>query len=157
MTKSVLQAETKTRKPFDSLEAEASLNILRTSVELFTPLNALFRKSGVTQPQYNILRILRGAGEAGIPCQEIGSRMITRMPDITRLVDKLETSGLARRDRTSPDRRVVLVSITDKGEKLLQRLDAPVNAMHKKVLGHMTREDLQAINRLMVKARQAGE
>jgi DNA-binding MarR family transcriptional regulator len=105
---SLLQTEIKKRKPFESAAEEAYLNLLRTTTVLMADFDQLFRQYGVTEQQYNVLRILRGAGEP-LPSLEVASRMITRVPDITRLVDRLETAGLVARRRCTEDRRVVYV------------------------------------------------
>src|SRR5437867_12720314 len=109
----MLKDEIKKKKPFDNPAEEAYLNLLRTTTMLAADFERLFKQAGLSEPQYNVLRILRGAGGGGtglgLPCLEIASRMITRVPDITRLVDRLEAAGLVERSRTSEDRRVVLV------------------------------------------------
>ena len=153
MTPTTLQDEIKKRLPFDSLEQEAFLNLLRTTDQLNCEFTRLFAAHGLSGPQYNVLRILRGSGEDGLPCLEIAGQMITRMPDITRLVDRLEAAGFVERSRTDSDRRVVLVKITPAGDELLSRLDQPVREMHKKVLAHLSPEELTELSRLLVKAR----
>lgn len=114
----------------------------------------LFQEHGVSGPQYNVLRILRGHGGDGVPCLEIAKCMIHRMPDITRLGDRLEQAGLVERCRTREDRRVVLLKITAAGLDLLARLDSPVIELHKRQLSHLTPEELAELNRLLVKARR---
>ena len=153
----MLKDEIKKRRPFDSPEEEAYLNLLRTTTVLAADFERLFKDAGLSEPQYNVLRILRGAGAggAGLPCLEIASRMITRVPDITRLVDRLEAAGLVERARTSEDRRVVLVKITKKGLDAIAPLDEPLRDIHKRQMGHMTRRELDELSRLLVKAREA--
>jgi DNA-binding MarR family transcriptional regulator len=102
--------------------------------------------------QYNVLRILRGSPE-GLPCGEIASRMITRDPDVTRLVDRLEKRNLISRCRETEDRRMVMVRITTEGLRLLGRLDEPVEKAHRKQLGHMGRERLRSLTELLHAAR----
>ena len=102
--------------------------------------------------QYNVLRILRGAPQ-GLPCGEIASRMITRDPDVTRLLDRMEKRGLISRSRESRDRRLVLARIAAEGLKLVNRLDEPVQKIHRKQLGHMGKERLQALVDLLAAAR----
>lgn len=148
-----LRDEIKKKKPFDHPEEEAYLNLLRTSAILIADFERLFKEVGLSEPQYNVLRILRGAGGNGLPCLEIGSRMITRVPDTTRLVDRLETAGLVERSRISEDRRVVLVKITKKGNDAIAPLDDKLLEIHKKQMGHMTRKELEELSRLLVKAR----
>jgi DNA-binding MarR family transcriptional regulator len=106
--------------------------------------------------QYNVLRILRGAPE-GLPCGEIGSRMITRDPDITRLLDRLEKRNLISRSRDTRDRRTVMGRITLAGMELLARMDEPVREAHRSQLGHLGRERLRALNELLQIAREGSE
>jgi DNA-binding MarR family transcriptional regulator len=155
MQKSPLQRELRKRNPFDSPEQEACLNLVRTQDHLTTHFARLFAAYDLSGPQLNVLRILRGEGGDGLPSQEIGERMVSRMPDVTRLVDRLERSGLVERLRTTTDRRVVLVRITDAGRALLARLDQPVLDLHKELLGHLTPAELAELNRLLARARQA--
>ncbi len=153
MGESMLQSELKKRKPFELAEEEAILNLLRTADVVNLPFERLFEHEGISGPQYNVLRILRGHGTQGLPCTEIGEQMISRMPDMTRLVDRLERAGLVKRRRTAADRRVVLICITTKGLELVNRLDEPVQKLHKQTLGHLTRAELSELNRLLAKAR----
>jgi DNA-binding MarR family transcriptional regulator len=139
------------------LEQEVSLNLLRTQDHLAQQFQTLFQAHGLTGPQYNVLRILRGHGGAGVPCHEIGGQMVARTPDVTRLVDRLESAGLAGRARTSADRRVVLVRITPAGLELLARLDQPVLDLHRRTLAHLAPEELRELNRLLVKVREQRE
>lgn len=154
MKKSPLQKEILQRKGFDSPRVEALLNILRTQSVLMGPLSALFKEYGLSQPLYNILRILRGAAPEGLCVQEIADRMIAREPDTTRLLDRLETLGLARRERSKEDRRVVRVHITRAGLEILATLEEPLQRVHQELLGHLTGADLASISRLMAKARR---
>ncbi|HTI49663.1 MAG TPA: MarR family transcriptional regulator [Planctomycetaceae bacterium] len=155
MSAGELQREIRKKKPFDLPEEEAGLNLVRTVDFLQLPFERLFAEHGLSDSQYNVLRILRGHGGEGLPCTEIGSQMLTRMPDITRLVDRLEQSKLVERARTAADRRVVMVRLTKAGREVLDRLDAPVRALHKQALGHLTRAELAELTRLLVKVRQA--
>lgn len=152
-----LKDEIGKRTPFDLAEQEAYLNLLRTKNILEGDMAALFKTKALSEATYNALRILRGeqqaGGAAGVPCQVIGERLITRVPDVTRLIDRLERSGLAKRGRTADDRRVVLVSITKKGLAVLESLDRPLMDLHRRQLRHMGREELAELNRLLVKAR----
>jgi len=155
-----LQHEIGKRKPFDSPEQEAYLNILRTAAALSGAVFRMFKQHGLSEATYNILRILRGelaAGNEGVPCQTVGERLIAQVPDVTRLVDRLEQAGLARRSRTEQDRRVVLISITRKGLDLLEKLDRPLMDLHKRQLGHMKRTELEELSGLLVKARHPEE
>src|SRR5215217_7341850 len=148
----MLKDEIKKKKPFESPAEEAYLNLLRTTTVLAADFERLFKHAGLSEPQYNVLRILRGAaagsgsGRVGLPCLEIGARMITRVPDVTRLVDRLEAAGLVERSRTSEDRRVVLVKITKKGLGAIAGLDVPLLEIHKRQMGHMTRAELDELS-----------
>ena len=148
-----LKDEIKKRNPFDCPEQEAALNLARTADRLQVQGARMLKAYGLTGGQYNVLRILRGAGTE-LTCQEVGSRTIAQVPDITRLVDRLEAAGLVERRRPPEDRRVVLLRITDRGLALLAELDEPILALHRRQLGHLTRDELDELNRLLVKARQ---
>jgi DNA-binding MarR family transcriptional regulator len=151
---SPLQQELGKKNPFDSTEQEACLNLVRTLDYIQCHVVRLFEGYQLSGPQYNVLRILRGHGGAGVPTSVIAGEMVTRMPDITRLVDRLEQASLAERRRTPSDRRVVLVRITPRGLELLDRLDRPVLELHRRLLGHLSREELAQLNALLVKARR---
>ena len=148
-----LKDEIKKKNPFEHPEEEAYLNLLRTTGVLFAQFEGLLKQSGLSEPQYNVLRILRGVGGCGLPTTEIGARMITRVPDVTRLVDRLEAAGLVERCRIAEDRRVVQVKITSKGLVSLAGLDEPLTALNRKLLRHMTRKELAEMIRLLEKAR----
>jgi DNA-binding MarR family transcriptional regulator len=136
-------------------EETAFLELLRTSDLLTRGLVPILKAEELSMTQYNVLRILRGAPE-GLPCGEIANRMITRDPDITRLLDRLEKRELISREREKKDRRTVLVRITSGGLKLLSRLDQPVRMGHRKQLGHLGREQLQTLCGLLHSARTPG-
>jgi DNA-binding MarR family transcriptional regulator len=148
-----LQREIKQPTPFQSLEAEVFVNVLRTSAALVGDLTELLRPYELTQPQYNVLRILRGAGAEGLLRGEVGERMVARDPDVTRLLDRMEARGQVSRERGVNDRRNVHVRISDEGLRIVNALDEPVQAMHARQLGHMTSDELTAFNALLVKAR----
>jgi DNA-binding MarR family transcriptional regulator len=124
------------------------LDLLRTSDVLSRRIDYVLKNADLSSNQYNVLRILRGSPE-GLACGEIGSRMITRDPDITRLLDRLEKRALISRCRESKDRRTVLTRITPAGVKLLAELDEPVQQAHRGQLGHMGRERLKALSELL--------
>ena len=153
MTGGRLQQELKKRRPFDSPEQEATLNIARTADRFGICFARLFREYGLTPSQYNVLRILRGEGKP-LPILEVADRMLAAVPGITGLIDRLEGMGLVARDRSTEDRRVVFVAITPKGLDLLARLDEPVSALHKRLLGHMSPAVLGQLIGLLEKARQ---
>ena len=148
-----LRDEIKQPRPFRSLEAELFLNLLRTSALLVGDLVEVLRPHELTQPQYNVLRILRGAGPEGLPSGEVGERMVSRDPDITRLLDRMEARGLVVRQRGPVDRRIVTVRITPEGLRLVDSLDAPVEAMHTRQLGHLAPDELRTLNSLLSRAR----
>jgi DNA-binding MarR family transcriptional regulator len=144
-----IQDEIRQNKPFSSLEEETGVSLARTADQLHRRFSELFKKQGLTGTQYNVLRILRGAGNSGLPCKEIGERMVTRDPDITRLLDRMERGGLCLRSRGPNDRRVILTRITEKGLALLRELDKPVLALNKKLLGHLGEDQLRSLLRLL--------
>ena len=148
-----LEREIKKKRPFDLPEQEAMLNVLRTADQLQIRFARLFRRFGLTPQQYNVLRILRGEGRP-LPILEIAARMITVVPGITGLVDRLEAAGLVERQRCDHDRRVIYVAITEHALSLLSQIDEPLINLHKQTLGHLTPEDLTTLSRLLEKARQ---
>ena len=152
MNKSQLQKELKKKRPFDSAEQEAMLNVLRTSDQFHNQLGRLFREYGLTPSQYNVLRILRGEAKP-MPCLEIAERMIQVVPAITGLVDRLENQELVRRKRCTKDRRVVYIEITAKAKKVLRQMDKPVMELHRRLMGHLTQAELKQLSRLLEKAR----
>jgi DNA-binding MarR family transcriptional regulator len=147
-----LDREIKKKRPFDLPEQEAMLNILRTADQLQIRFARLFRRFGLTPQQYNVLRILRGEGRA-LPILEIASRMITVVPGITGLIDRLENAGLVERKRCDHDRRVIYVDISQKAVEILAEIDEPLEKLHRQTLGHMTAEELSGLSRLLEKAR----
>ena len=128
------------------------LDLLRTTDMLSRGLVTLLKNEDLSSNQYNVLRILRGSPE-GLPCGEIASRMITRDPDITRLLDRLEKRNLISRCRETKDRRMVMARITPQGQNLLARLDEPVELAHRRQLGHLGRERLRTLTELLHAAR----
>lgn len=148
-----LQQEIGKQRPFELPEQEAYLNLVRTFHRLASIEDRVMREFDFSPAQYNVLRILRGIGGEGASCSVIRDRMIARVPDITRLIDRLEQRGYVTRHRGTPDRRVVRVRITDKGLKLLERMDEPILDMHRTQLGHLSRPELKQLNQLLEKAR----
>jgi len=128
-----------------SLEAEALLNVHRTAGLLDAGMAEVLKPSELSPAQYNVLRILRGAGKAGLACGEIGSRMVTRDPDITRLLDRLEKRGLIGRFRETADRRIVTVRINGQGLLALKQLDAAVDRFTRNHFGKLGAQQLQAL------------
>jgi len=137
-----------------SSEEAAFLDLLRTTDILSRGLVQVLKAEDLSPTQYNVLRILRGSPD-GLPCGEIANRMITRDPDVTRLLDRLEKRGLISRCRETRDRRMVMARIAPEGLKLLARLDDPVQEAHRNQLGHLGRERLRALAELLQAARTA--
>ena len=150
-----LRAEIKQTKPFESLEQEAQLSIERTAAVLGHALAEAFKPYGITATQYNVLRILRGAGKGGLCRNEVRDRLISQMPDVTRLLDRMEDSGLIERERSSEDRRLVSTRITSAGTALLHKLDGPIAEVHRRHLGHMSQKQLKTLVELLALAREA--
>lgn len=150
---SALQREIQQTRPFHSIGAETIVGILRTAAVIERKLNAIVAREGITQPQYNVLRILRGAGDEGIPTLAIRDRMLDASPGVTRLIDRLEKSGHARRARSAADRRQVMCYITPAGLALLARLDAPVGAYDDASVEMLTTDEKRELNRMMAAIR----
>jgi DNA-binding MarR family transcriptional regulator len=148
-----LRDEIKQRKPFSSLEQEALLSIERTAAVLMHAFADSLKPHEITPTQYNVLRILRGAGEAGLCRSEIRERLVAQVPDVTRLLDRMEESGLVERERSDRDRRLVTTRITPEGLKLLRRLDEPVATSHARQLGHLSAAQLRSLIDLLALAR----
>jgi MarR family transcriptional regulator, organic hydroperoxide resistance regulator len=144
-----LQAELKQKRPFASREQEGYLALLRTADALQSRMETKLKEFGLTGTQYNALRILRGAEQEGLPCSEIGERMITRDPDITRLLDRLEKRGLVERLRGEQDRRVIYGKITPAGLKLLREMDAPLEKYGRELLQHVGQARLKELINLL--------
>ena len=132
---------------------ESYLNIVKTADVLQQVSGQALRNSGLSETQYNVLRILRGAGDDGLKCSEIGERMVTRDPDITRLLDRLEKQGWIERRRSTTDRRVVTTTITASGLALLNGLDAPIRELLDQMLGRLGPAKLQTLIELLEEAR----
>ena len=139
-----------------SPEETAFLDLLRTADVLTRRAFEVLKAEDLSSTQYNVLRILRGAPQ-GLPCGEIAGRMITRDPDVTRLLDRMEKRGLIARARDNQDRRMVLARLTPEGLKLVDRLDIPVQRMHCNLLGHLGKKRLQALRELLADARTHAE
>lgn len=141
------------KKPFRRVEDEAFVNLLRTVDALMQGVAATLKPAGLSPAQYNVLRVLRGAGPDGLACREIGERMIAKDPDITRLLDRLEERDLISRSRDRADRRVITTRITDKGMRILKELDKPIEELHVKQLGHLGEQRLRSLVDLLEAAR----
>ena len=140
-----LQAEIRQRKPFVSLEEETYLNLVRTADALTRELELLLQPYGLTTTQYNVLRILRGAGDEGSTCSGISERLLAFDPDVTRLLDRLEKVRLVQRSRSTTDRRVVMTIITPGGLELLAKLDEPVDSRLRQQFKGIGRERLRQL------------
>jgi DNA-binding MarR family transcriptional regulator len=138
---------------FDSPQQEAYLHLWRTYDRLRALEDELFGRVGLTAQQYNALRLLRGEHPAALPTLNLAGRLVSRAPDITRLLDKLEARGLVRRERPADNRRVVRVAITAAGLALLADLDGPVRDCHLRQLGHLSADELTTLVGLLRKAR----
>ncbi|MGB8439359.1 MAG: MarR family transcriptional regulator [Candidatus Acidiferrales bacterium] len=149
--KSATHSEPK-RRPVSSLEEATYLELLRTTDLLSRGLDHILKAADLSPTLYNVLRILRGAPE-GLPCGAIANRMITRDPDVTRLLDRLEKRNLISRSREIKDRRTVMARITPAGLKLLTHLDKPVQSGHRRQLGHLGPRQLKALTALLQLAR----
>jgi DNA-binding MarR family transcriptional regulator len=137
---------------FSSLEEEAFLNLVQTADRLSRRVEALFKPSGLSPTQFNVLRILRAVGEGGLPCGQICEQMITRDPDMTRLLDRLEKRELIARSRDGHDRRVVRARITPVAVAMLATLDAPLADLHRRQLAHVSQDQLRALIGLLEQA-----
>jgi len=146
-------AKSKTGRSLGGLEEDVFVSLMRTADLLARRGELLLKAADISPTQYNVLRILRGSPQ-GLACSEIGKRMITRDPDITRLLDRLEKRELISRCRETKDRRMVLTRITPKGLQLLRDLDGPITELHKSQLGHMGREGLRSLMKLLEAARE---
>ena len=135
-----------------SLEQEAFLSLQRTADLIARAAEEAIQRSGLSGTQYNVLRILRGAGPSGLCCR-VAERMITRDPDITRLLDRLEKRGLIARARDSKDRRIITVRITREGLRILAELDEPIEEFHRRQLGHLGQRRLKRLIELLNSAR----
>lgn len=142
---STLREELKQNKPFTSLEQEALLSVVRTSADLMDRFELFLRPYAITGTQYNVLRILRGAEPEGLCRNELRDRMLTRMPDVTRLLDRMEEAGLVERTRDTEDRRMVTSRITRKALQLLTTLDPLVAENEKHFFSGISRDQIQTL------------
>jgi DNA-binding MarR family transcriptional regulator len=150
---SQLKQEIKQQRPFRSLEEEVVLGMMLTVDRLTAPITELLRQQDLGISQYNVLRILRGAGNEGLPSGEIAERMIRRDPDLTRLLDRLESRGVVTRARDASDRRVVRAKITEAGLRLLDSLDHSIDQTVQRILAHVPKQRLRTLSKLLEEAR----
>ena len=146
---SALQQELRQRKPFQSAGHEAIVGLLRTADLVRRQAAALVEPHGITLQQFNVLRILRGGGDAGVATLDVADRMVEQAPGITRLLDRLEVKGLVRRQRCTKDRRQNLCWITADGRALLEGLDQPVRRATEACVGGLSRADQSTLIRLL--------
>ena len=151
-----LQDELKQTRPFQSVYQEATLSVMKTADLLRRQLARQLEPQEITPQQYNVLRILRGAGAAGLPTLSIGERLIEETPGMTRLLDRLEAKGLVRRVRCKQDRRQVLCYITAGGETLLAALDPILAATQTEMAGTLTESEAESLVVLLEKMRDRG-
>jgi DNA-binding MarR family transcriptional regulator len=144
-------------RPFESVEEEAVLNILRTAEVVQRSIADFLKEFDLSPTQYNVLRILRGGGQAGVTCSQIGERLVTHDPDITRLLDRMETRGLIARERSSTDRRAVITRISPEGLALVDSIDAPVVTMTQLRMGKFGRDALAGLIAQLEQVREAFE
>jgi DNA-binding MarR family transcriptional regulator len=140
-----LQAELKQTKPFPRRSSEAFLSVMRTAALLEHQLNEVLRPSGITSLQYNVLRILRGAGPKGLCGREISERLVSKVPDVSRLLERMGDMQLLRRERDASDRRHVTARITSKGLRVLEEVAPMLEAVERERFGHLDPERLQQI------------
>ncbi len=152
-----LQQELKQRKPFSSVAQEALLGLVRTTDLVRRQLTAFIEPHGITLQQYNVLRILRGGGEEGVPTLEVADRMVEQTPGITRLLDRLEAKGFVKRQRCEKDRRQHLCWITPKGAALLEKLDQPMNELGEQIIKGLNHEERLTLIRVLDALRAAHE
>jgi DNA-binding MarR family transcriptional regulator len=148
-----LAGEIRQRKPFESLEHEAYLNLVRSATALMRRETELLQTHELTPAQFNVLRILRGAGRDGLICREIAERMLTWDPDVTKLLDRLEARGLVTRERQPRDRRAIVARITPNGISMLEKVDKPMLDMVSGLLGHLGQKKLKTLSALLEAAR----
>lgn len=140
-----LVKEIRQTRPFRSREEEAFLNLARTHEFLGQRVADLLKPFQLTAAQYNMLRILRGAGADGLTCSQATERMLTPDPDVTRLLDRMEAAGLIRRERSKEDRRVVITRITERGLDLANRIDEPLDCLFHRIVGRVGASKLKAL------------
>lgn len=154
MTGNHLQIELKQTRPFLTPSQEATISLIRTADMVRRAVTNVVEPHGITLQQYNVLRILRGAGDRGLPTLEIAERMIEQTPGITRLIDRLETKKLVSRERCETDRRQVFCRISGDGLAMLAQLDVPLHAGEKDALAALDESELAQLIALLERARQ---
>lgn len=150
-----LRTELRQRRPFQSAAHEAFLNVLRTAAVLSDELEQVLKPEGMSLAQYNVLRILRGAEPHGLCRNDVRDRMLTRMPDMTRLLDRMENAGLVVRARSESDRRLVTTRITGRAMQLLERVEGAVTEEHQRRFGRLSKADLRTLIGLLERVRES--
>jgi len=150
-----LHTELKSARPFDLLEEEAHLSIVRTAAQLEHAIAQMLKPYGLTQTQYNVLRILRGAGPGGLCRNEVGARLLRQVPDVTRLLDRMTELRLIGRQRSDSDRRLVRTYITPKGLEVLAMLDEPVREFHRDALKQISQAKLRGLIDVLAEVRKS--
>lgn len=153
MSPKTLRDELKMTRPFRSVEEEAILSIARTAALMEHSGAEALKPFNLTITQYNVLRILRGAGREGLCRNEVGERLVTKVPDVTRLLDRMEAADLIVRQRSDTDRRIVATRITDKGLKLLEKIDRELPAIHARQIGHVGQKRLRELISILEEVR----
>jgi DNA-binding MarR family transcriptional regulator len=149
-----LRKELRQTRPFQSAEHEVFLSTLRTAAVLSDEIEQILRPEGISLTQYNVLRILRGAEPHGLCRNDVRDRMLTRMPDMTRLLDRMEEADLVARARSASDRRLVTTRITAPGLQILDRVDGAVNGEHRRRFGHLSKAEIRTLVGLLERVRQ---
>lgn len=152
-----LQEEIKQTKPFGSLQEELWLNLSRTTAQVGHVIEQRLRSYGLSPTQYNVLRILRGAGSNGLCQYEIAERLVAQVPDVPRIVERMEKAGWVRRVRGVADRRVVMASLTDAGLALAKELDRPTLQISEEIFGEMSEDEMHTLIDLLAVARKNGD
>ena len=150
---SKLQEEIKQAKPFDSLHQEVWLNLSRTAAALGHVVEQTLRPHGLSPTQYNVLRILRGAGENGLVQHEVGARLVAEVPDVPRILGRMETAGWVKRTRGTSDRRVVQATLTEDGLRVVNELDDVMRRANRQMFEGMKVEEMNQLCELLVTAR----
>jgi DNA-binding MarR family transcriptional regulator len=156
INESAVAREIKQAKPFASVAEEAVIGLMRTAEVVRRRLAGVIEPEGITAQQYNVLRILRGAGERGLPTLEIAERMIERAPGITRMIDRLIAKELVARERCAEDRRVVYCAITDQGRSVLAGLDGPVREADRAAFQEIPEKDQRGLIAILDAIRAGG-
>ncbi|MCA9001388.1 MAG: MarR family transcriptional regulator [Planctomycetes bacterium] len=132
-------------------------NLIRAHERLTSEFAALLRQYGTSNAQYNVMRVLVDAPTEGAPCQYIGAHLLTKVPDVTRLIDRMVASDLVRRERSTKDRRIVLVNLTTKGRSIYNRLEGPVEALHAAQFDHLSTEQVASLNESLLEVLSSPE